>query len=213
MSNVVRFVFNPFQENTYVLYDETLECVIIDPGCSTPEEEHKLKRFIAEKHLKPVKLINTHCHIDHIMGNRFVKDTYQTPIFMHRDEQPVLDAAVQYGSMMGLQMAPPPPADHFLEPGTTIGFGNTSFQILYTPGHSPASVSFYNAQGGYVIAGDVLFQGSIGRTDLPGGDFDTLEDSIKTQLYVLPDDTVVYCGHGPQTTIGTEKRNNPFVRG
>lgn len=211
MSDVACFTFNPFQENTYVLYDESRECVIIDPGCSTPEEEQKLARFIGENRLKPVKLINTHCHIDHVFGNHYVKDRFQVPIYMHRGELPVLEAALQYGAMMGVKLTPPPPPDYFLDNDATIGFGNTELSILYTPGHSPASVSFYNATDGYVIAGDVLFQGSIGRTDLPGGSFDVLEDSIRTQLYTLPDSTIVYCGHGPQTTIGQEKRSNPFV--
>lgn len=212
MSHVAWFAFNPFQENTYVVYDDTKECVIIDPGCYNAAEEQKLAKFIEEKGLTPVKLIQTHCHVDHVLGNNFIKKTYNIPIYMHKAELPVLQAVPNYGAAMGLPVKELPEPDHFMEAGTTIGFGNTEFDIRFTPGHSPGSVSFYCQADNYVIAGDVLFAGSIGRTDLPGGDFDTLEDSIKRELYVLPDETTVYCGHGPQTTIGREKTSNPFVR-
>jgi len=207
------FTFNPFQENTYILHDKTKECVIIDPGCFGPEEEQELREFIEGKNLKPTKLILTHAHIDHVMGCRFVKNTWNLPIYMHRDEIPVLESTNKVGQMYGIPVATPPPADEFLAPGDTFTVGEHELTVLFTPGHSPGSISFYYAAQQLLISGDVLFQGSIGRTDLPGGDFATLENSIRTQLYTLPDEVKVYSGHGPHTTIGREKRGNPFVRG
>ena len=212
MTLVAKFTFNPFQENTYILYDETKECVIFDPGCYTEAERAELKQFIEEKELKPVRLINTHCHIDHVFGNKFVADTYGLLLEIHEGELPVLASVPQVCLMYGIPLPePPPPAGKFLKEGETVEFGNTKLEILFTPGHSPASISFYCAASKLVIAGDVLFQGSIGRTDLPGGDFETLISSIKTQYYPLGDDVTIYPGHGPETTIGFEKENNPFL--
>lgn len=213
MSRIVRFTFNPFQENTYIVYDDTKECVIFDPGCYDERERQKLTDFIEREGLTPVKLINTHGHIDHMMGNAFVKSKYNIPFYMHQDDLPALRAAPQQAAMFGVRVVASPEPDHFLNEGDTLEFGNTKFDIYFTPGHSPGSISFYSEKDAYVIAGDVLFQGSIGRTDLPGGNFDTLEDSIQQKLYKLPEETVVYSGHGPETTIGQEKKNNPFVRG
>ncbi len=207
------FTFNPFQENTYVLHDKSRECIIIDPGCSNPFEEEELKDFIEGKGLKPTKLVLTHAHIDHVLGCKFVKDTWNIPMYMHRNEIPVLESTVKVGQMYGVPVTPPPAADFYLEAGDTLSISEHDFKVLFTPGHSPGSVSFYYAAQQLLISGDVLFSGSIGRTDLPGGNFDTLEESIKTQLYTLPDEVKVYSGHGPHTTIGREKRGNPFVRG
>lgn len=209
---LVSFTFNPFQENTYVLFDKSRECVIIDPGCSSPDEEEELQGFIERKELKPTKLILTHAHIDHVMGCRFVKNTWNLPMYMHRAEIPVLEATNKVGQMYGIPVSTPPPADAFLDEGDTFTVGEHTFQVLFTPGHSPGSVSFYLEAQQLLISGDVLFNGSIGRTDLPGGNFDTLENSIRTKLYTLPDAVRVYSGHGPHTTIGKEKRGNPFVR-
>lgn len=206
------FTFNPFAENTYVLYDDTKECVVIDPGCSNADEQNQLTDFIEQKGLKPVKLVNTHCHIDHVLGNKFVAEKYKLSLISHRDEADVLAMQTQVSMMYGIPYDPSPAITEFLEDGDELVFGNTKMKVLFTPGHSPASISFYNAEAGIVIGGDVLFQGSIGRTDLPGGDFDTLARSIKEKLYVLPDEVVVFCGHGPSTTIGIEKRSNPFVK-
>jgi glyoxylase-like metal-dependent hydrolase (beta-lactamase superfamily II) len=206
------FEFNPFAENTYLVYDESGECVIFDPGCYTAEERKALRNFIEEKELKPVRLINTHCHLDHVFGNRFVSDTWQLPLEIHRDEWPLLkrfpDVCRMYG-IPGAEASPEP--ELFLNHGDVVAFGNTRLEVLLTPGHSPASLSFYNRQEGYVIAGDVLFLESIGRTDLPGGDFDTLIASIRRELFSLPGETIVYPGHGPATTIRHEMEYNPFL--
>ena len=213
MCEIAIFTFNPFQENTYVLYDETKDCVIIDPGCYTAEERNRLKSFIEEKELKPVRLINTHSHIDHVLGNWWVADEYKLDLELHKDEVAGLVAAPHYGRTMGIIMQASPEPKHFIEAGDVITFGNTSLKALFTPGHSPASVSFFCESGNFVIGGDVLFKDSIGRTDLPGGNFQTLIESIKTQFYPLGDDVQVFPGHGPATTVGYEKQYNPFLTG
>lgn len=206
------FTFNAFQENTYVLYDETNECIIIDPGCSNRNEEDALVQFISENHLKPVKLVNTHCHIDHVLGNRFVADTYNLPLTSHPGEAETLFMQDHISGMYGMAYNKSPEITEFLEEGDTLAFGNTEMSVLFTPGHSPASISFYNKDTHDLIAGDVLFQGSIGRTDLPGGDYDTLISHIKNKFMMLPDDVIVYSGHGPSTTIGRERMSNPFLQ-
>ena len=212
MLSVKAFTFNPVQENTYVLYNEAGPCCIIDPGCYFPEEEQELKNFIGENSLKPVLLLNTHCHLDHVFGNKFVHKTWGLTLHIHPLEKKLLEFAPQSGQMWQL------PFDNYegelvyLKEGTNIKVGTGELDIRFTPGHSPGSVCFYHEPGGFVIGGDVLFNGSIGRTDLPGGDFKTLIDSIQTQLFTLPDDTKVYSGHGPVTTVGFEKMNNPFVK-
>lgn len=210
--DITIFTFNPFQENTYVLHDDSNECVIFDPGCSNKEEQNQLTDFIEANGLKPVKLVNTHCHIDHVLGNKFVAEKYGLHLISHEGESVVLAMQPQISSMYGVPYDPSPEITEFLDDGDTLSFGHTDLKVLFTPGHSPASISFYNEKTSIVIGGDVLFQGSIGRTDLPGGDFDTLAKSIREKLYVLPDDVVVYSGHGPSTTIGEEKRSNPFVK-
>lgn len=212
MLDIKAFTFNPVQENTYVLYNEKGECCIIDPGCYFPKERQELKTGIEKTGLTPVLLLNTHCHLDHVFGNQFIYETWKLPLHIHEKEKPVLDFAPKSGLMYQL------PFEHYngplawLKEGATIKIGDEELLILFTPGHSPGSVSFYHEAGGFVIGGDVLFNGSIGRTDLPGGDFDTLINSIQTQLFTLPDETKVYSGHGPATTIGFEKMNNPFVK-
>lgn len=207
-----QFTFNDFAENTYVVWDHSSECLIFDPGCNTSEERKQLSSFIETNGLNPVGLINTHCHIDHVLGNEFVARTYNLRLQSHKGEQVVLDSCDMVSKMYGIPYTPSPKIEGFLKEGDRLTFGNSAFDILYTPGHSPASISFYNEEASILIAGDVLFQMSIGRTDLPGGDFDTLANSIQTKFYTLPDDTVVYPGHGPQTTVGYEKNNNPFVK-
>jgi hydroxyacylglutathione hydrolase len=211
MAIVKCFTFNPFQENTYIVYDETNTCVIIDPGMYHEAEENALQDFIAREKLTPVLLLNTHCHIDHIFGNKFVKDTYDIPFHAHQLEMDNLNNGPQHARIFGVSMGPSPQPDAFIEPGKDITFGNTTFNVLFTPGHSTGSVSFYNAENNFVLAGDALFMGSIGRTDLPGGHYETLIASIKSQLLTLPDDTVVYSGHGPETTVADERTTNPFL--
>ena len=211
MISLHSFIFNSWAENTYVLYDETGECLIADPGCSNREEQDALAGFIREKQLRPVLLVNTHCHLDHVLGNKFVLDMYGLSPWLHRREEVVLNAMIPYAASVGQTYDPSPPAGGFLEEGAKIGFGKEELDILFTPGHSPGSVSFFSAGSRIVIAGDVLFYGSIGRTDLPGGDFDTLIRSIEAQLLTLGDDVKVFPGHGPATSIGFERENNPFL--
>lgn len=214
MTNVQAFAFNPFSENTYLVYDESRECLIIDPGCYTPSERQQLHDFIAAQQLKPVRLINTHCHIDHVLGNRYVAETYGLELEIHQGELPVLESVPMVAQMYGIpniQQSPDPNPERYLQEGDFITFGNSQLKILLTPGHSPASVSFYCEASKFVIGGDVLFRGSIGRTDLPGGNHSTLMESIERELMSLPDDTIVYAGHGPTTTVGEERQSNPFI--
>ena len=212
MITIQQFTFGPFQENTFVLHDESGECVIIDPGCYTQAEQLELKNYIEEKKLRPVHLLNTHCHVDHVAGNAFVHETYKLLPIIHKEDLKVLESQERVCAMYGLNCEVSPLPEEFMEEGDEISFGNSKLKVLFTPGHAPGHVVFYNQQNKFVINGDVLFSGSTGRTDLPYGDFDTLAQSIRTKMYTLPEDTVVYCGHGPETTIGEEKYNNPFVR-
>jgi hydroxyacylglutathione hydrolase len=205
------FTFGPFQENTYLLWDETLECLIIDPGNSTASEHKALSDFISEKKLKPVRLILTHAHIDHINGNKYVLDTYGLLPEVHKDDVFFIERHAATGAMYGLLVDPSPMAETFIAEGDVITFGNSKLDVIHTPGHAPGHVTFYNQEQGFMISGDVLFYGSIGRTDLPMGNFETLIDSIKTKLFPLGDDMKVYSGHGPSTTIGFERMNNPFL--
>jgi hydroxyacylglutathione hydrolase len=207
-----RFTFNYFSENTYVLYDETKECAIIDPGCCKQSEELELQAFISQKNLKPVLLLNTHCHIDHILGNAFVSKTYELGLAIHAADLDVLHAGIRVAEQYGFPYTPSPEPTHFLKEGDQVKFGNTVLDIVFTPGHSPGSICFISHSDKLVIGGDVLFNGSIGRTDLPGGSFETLERSIQTKLYNLADDYLVYSGHGVETLIGHEKAHNPFVK-
>jgi hydroxyacylglutathione hydrolase len=206
------FTFNPFQENTYVVYDETKECMIIDPGCYTDIERAELRRFITSEGLKPVKLINTHCHIDHVLGNKFVSELWDLELYMNKEDLPLLENAGNIGKMYGMEdYEGSPYPKHFLAQNDTLTFGDSSFKILFTPGHAPGHICLYSKENNLVIAGDVLFQGSIGRTDLPGGDHSTLINSIITQLFPLPNETQVFCGHGPATNLGYEKEHNIFL--
>lgn len=209
--NVISLTFNAFQENTYILYDDSKECIIIDPGCSNHQEEQILLKTINENALIPVQLINTHCHIDHVFGNKFVSNQFNLQLVSHRGEIPVLGAVPQIAQMYGLDVNPSPPITQFLDEGDEVTFGLSRLKVLFTPGHSPASISFYNEADKILIAGDVLFQGSIGRTDLPGGNYDLLIEMIKTKFLSLPDDVIVYSGHGPSTNIGFERKHNPFL--
>jgi glyoxylase-like metal-dependent hydrolase (beta-lactamase superfamily II) len=197
-------------ENTYVLFDETNECIIIDPGCYEREEENKLVEFINEKNLSVKKLINTHCHIDHVLGNAFVKKTFGVSLVIHPKEEHQLRAVKSYAPNYGFALFKDVEADSFINEGEHVSFGNQQLQVLFVPGHSPGHIALYHAQSKILIGGDVLFENSIGRTDLPGGDFDTLIKSIHQKFFTLPDDVTVYCGHGSRTSIGFEKRTNPF---
>lgn len=209
--HLAQFTFNPFGENTYVLYDDSKECMIIDPGCSDTAERSTLDEFITSEGLKPVILFNTHCHIDHVLGNAYVSEKYNLELMSHREEKQVLDMQPMVSNMYGIPYDPSPAITLFKDDGDSITFGETTLKVLFTPGHSPASISLYHEESKTLIAGDVLFQRSIGRTDLPGGDMDTLLNSIRTKFFTLPEDVRVYPGHGPHTTIGEEKRENPFL--
>lgn len=209
---VAHFTFNEFSENTYILYDNTLECIIIDPGCNSKDEENQLSTFISSQSLKPVKLVNTHCHIDHVLGNKYVAEKYSLELLAHKGEQIVLDNMENIARMYGINYNLSPNIKSYIEEGEYLVFGETKLEVYFTPGHSPASVSFFHRESNQLIAGDVLFQNSIGRTDLPGGDYNTLIKSIKEKLFPLGDEVVVYSGHGSSTTIGHEKRMNPFLQ-
>jgi hydroxyacylglutathione hydrolase len=209
---VKSFTFNQFQENTFVVYDNTKECLIIDPGCYSENERTELRTFIMSEGLKPVKLINTHCHIDHVLGNKFVSELWDLELYIHKEDLPVLENVKDISGFFGFENYERSPSPkHFLAQGDTLNFGDSSFDILFTPGHAPGHICLLSKKDGFIIAGDVLFNGSIGRTDLPGGDYDTLIESIKTKLLPLDENTIVYCGHGPSTSIGKEKMSNPFL--
>jgi glyoxylase-like metal-dependent hydrolase (beta-lactamase superfamily II) len=191
--------------------DETGNCLIIDPGCQTKKEETILLDFIADKKFQPVGMINTHFHIDHIVGNTFVCNTFNLKPQCHKNSKMFWETATEFGSVFGIKVENLITPANFIEEGDILRYGNSSLEVLYTPGHADGSVCLVNHAERYVIAGDVLFRESIGRTDLPTGNFDTLYQSISTKLFSLPDDYLVYPGHGPETTIGYEKQNNPFL--
>lgn len=212
MLHIKAFTFNPVQENTYVVYNDAGAACIIDPGCYFSSEEAALKNFVKENALKPLYLLNTHCHLDHIFGNRFVQKEWNVTLHIHPDEKQLLDLGPVQGQMWQLPFDNYDGDIHYINEGDVIQLGDETLEILLTPGHAPGHLCFYSAAHRFVIGGDVLFEGSIGRTDLPGGDFATLEKSIKTKLYTLPPDVTVYPGHGNPTTIGTEMKTNPFVK-
>ncbi|HRN41275.1 MAG TPA: MBL fold metallo-hydrolase [Vicingus sp.] len=211
MITIHTFTYNGFQENTYVLTDETNEAVIIDPGCYSASEQTELFNFITKNNLIPIKLLNTHCHIDHILGNNFVCTKFNIDLYIHQLDLPTLHATTEYGHLYGFTVDKSPEPAHFLNDGDVVKFGNSTLEVLFTPGHAPGHVVFVSHEQRFVINGDVLFRGSIGRTDLPGGNHQTLINSIKNKLFTLPDDYVVHTGHGPTTTIGYEKKYNPFL--
>jgi glyoxylase-like metal-dependent hydrolase (beta-lactamase superfamily II) len=211
MLKIKKFVVNPLGENSFVLYDETGECIFTDPGFYYSDEHDEVRDFIADNGLTPVNVVNTHCHFDHIMGVEFVRNEFGIPFAAHKDDVFWVEKVVDQGRMFGFELNPVNPVDSFLAETETVKFGTTELQVIHVPGHSPGHVCFYNRQAGLLVAGDVLFYGSIGRTDLPGGDYQTLISNIRNKLFPLPDETVVYCGHGPETTLGFEKRTNPFL--
>jgi glyoxylase-like metal-dependent hydrolase (beta-lactamase superfamily II) len=212
MFKIKFFTFNPIGENTYILYNESKQCIIIDPGCYFEEENEQLKGFITQNELNPTQLLNTHCHLDHVFGNKMISETYHLTLQMHEKEKPVLAYAPTSGLMYNM------PFDNYvgefilLKEGDTVLLGQDELKVIEVPGHSPGSICFYCAKQNFLIGGDVLFQGSIGRTDLPLGDHETLLLHIKNKLLILPEETVVYSGHGLPTTIGAEKANNPYLQ-
>jgi len=211
MLHIKSFVFSPIQENTYILYNETKDCIIIDPGAYFEDEKETLAAYIDKTGLKPKMLLNTHCHLDHVFANKFIAERYGLTLAIHEDEKKLLELAPASGLMYNMPFDNYQGEFQFLKPGEDIKLGEDKLTILFTPGHSPGSISFYHQEGQFVISGDALFNRSIGRTDLPGGNYDQLISSIRTQLLTLPPETKVYSGHGPVTTIGEEANENPFL--
>lgn len=213
MLQLESFVFNPFAENTYVVYDgETKECVIIDPGCSNVSEENELFRFIDGHGLKPLMIVNTHGHIDHIMGNAALKRRYGISVAAHPDVKSDFTRSQQQAMMFGLPIvAQCDLPDQDLKDGEVIKVGGGTLEVISTPGHACGSISLYAEVEGWVFTGDALFCRSIGRTDFPGGNYEQLRESIRERLFHLPDDTEVYSGHGESTTIFDEQRYNMFI--
>ena len=211
MLHIAKFTFNPFQENTYVVHNGS-EAIIIDPGCWEKHEQKQLEEFLGDNALSPVRLVLTHAHIDHILGNAWVHDRYGLAPELHQADVFVLESAPQVAHLYGLNYDPSPPPARLIEKGEQIPIGDEKLEVLFVPGHAPGHIALFHKDQRFVIGGDVLFRGSIGRTDLPGGDMDTLLKSIREELFPLGDDVKVYCGHGPETTIGEEKRSNPFLR-
>jgi hydroxyacylglutathione hydrolase len=212
MLNVIFFTFNAFEENTYLLTNEHNHCWIIDPGMYHKEETEALTTYIANHQLQPQGIINTHAHLDHIFGVNALKAKYNIPFSLHEAEKSVLRGAASAAVIFGFDFTDIPVPDSYINPNESLQLGTDTLEVRFTPGHSPGSLSFYYPKGNWVISGDVLFQSSIGRTDLPGGNHATLLQSIREQLFTLPDGTKVLSGHGPATTIGDEKQHNPFVR-
>jgi len=200
-----------FQVNCFVISDETGKCVIIDPGCSVPAETQKLKNFIDNNKLTPVMLINTHCHIDHILGNKFVFDEFGLKPVIHKEELVVLTSANEYSTILDLPEPQSPLPEIFLTDNEILNFGKSTLKVIFTPGHTPGHISLYSEENRFIICGDVLFDGSIGRTDLPGGDYLQLIKSIKTRILSLGDEIKVYPGHGDTTTTGKERNSNPYL--
>jgi hydroxyacylglutathione hydrolase len=211
MIKLKSFVFNAFQVNTYVLSDETGECVIIDAACYDQKERNVLDQYILSNQLKPVRLIHTHGHVDHILGMRYVAEKYKPQIEVHQDDIRLLTDAKKHGLMFGFDVEEPPVVTGYLNEGEDVTFGNSTLKVFHVPGHSMGSVAFYSPEQNFVITGDVLFRGSIGRTDLYGGNYDQLKQSIYNKILILPQDAEVWPGHGPSTTIHDEVMSNPFL--
>lgn len=211
MIQVQKFIANQLGENSYILFDETGECIFVDPGFYFDEEKEEIKDFISSSNLTPVKIVNTHCHFDHIMGVEFIRKEYGIPFHAREEEAFFVNSAVDQALRFGIEMGSVSAIDQFIEDETQVLFGNSRLNVIHVPGHSPGHIVLHAEEEGLIMAGDVLFYGSIGRTDLPGGSYEQLISNIKNKLFILPDDTKVYSGHGPETSIGTERESNPFL--
>lgn len=207
---IYKLVFSPIEVNTYILADQSNDCAIIDCGCYDRSEFDELVRYIENKKLNPVLLLNTHCHLDHVFGNRYMLEKYNLKTLSGKEDEINRKKAVQHAALFGLSISEPPEPEGFIADGQQITFASIELTALHVPGHSPGSMAFYSEKNGCVFTGDALFSGSIGRTDLEGGDYDTLMNSIRSKLFVLPPSTVVYPGHGNRTTIEKESMTNPF---
>ena len=211
MLKIKSFVFSPIQENTYLLYNEFNDCLVIDPGCYFPEEKDELKSFITQSGLTARMLLNTHCHLDHVFGNKFIAETYELTLQLHDKEKHMLELAPTSGLMYDMPFDNYDGEYIYVKEGDIVKLGDDELKVIEAPGHSPGHICFYCAKQNFVISGDVLFNRSIGRTDLPGGNHQTLLRNIREKLFVLPDETIVYSGHGDETNIGDEKKYNPFL--
>ena len=205
------FTFNAFGENTYLIINEKKQCWIVDPGMSDENETNELLSYLDQEGLTPVSIINTHTHIDHILGVPALKNKFRIPFGIHAKDEPVLQGARGSAMLFGFSFPEVPKPDFYIQEGTPVVLGDDQLEIRFVPGHSPGSIVFYYEAGKWAISGDTLFAGSIGRTDLPGGDYDTLIGSIRSQLFTLPDETVIYPGHGSPTSVAVEKSSNPFL--
>lgn len=206
------FTFNPFQENSYIVFNEQKEAVIVDPGCYTREEQQFFLDYIQQNELQPLALLNTHCHIDHVMGNAFIMRNFEVDLFAHKLDLPTLGMVQYSANLYGMDAyeASPEPTK-FVEEGDKLTFGGIELDVIFGPGHAPGHVAFYNPENEFVLSGDILFQGSFGRYDLPGGSLEVLKKTILEKMFQLPEETLVYSGHGAVTTIGIEKKNNPIL--
>ncbi len=207
---IYRLIFSPIEVNTYVVADQSGNCAIIDCGCYDRDEFSQLEDLLTEEKLKPVLLLNTHCHLDHVFGNRFILEKYNLGTYCSREDEMNRESAVENALIFGLTMEAPPVPAGFLTDGQKVSFGTLDFDVLAVPGHTKGSIAFYNKGNKVVFTGDALFEGSIGRTDLPGGNYETLIRSIRTKLFTLPGNTTVYPGHGKKTTIKAEMQTNRF---
>jgi hydroxyacylglutathione hydrolase len=211
--HVQSFTFGTFQENTYIAYNEEKTAVIIDPGCSNSYEEQQLVDFIESNNLEIKALLSTHCHIDHIFGNAFVLNKYKVDYYIHELDLPVLERGERSAQVYGIQgFTPSPQPTNFLKDNEVISFDNLNFKVIFGPGHAPGHVAFYSEENHFAISGDILFKGSFGRVDLPGGDLETLKQTIHNRFFTLPEQTIIYSGHGPETTIGVEKKTNYILQ-
>ena len=211
MLKISTFIFNPFMENTYVVSDRSGECVIIDAGNYSAADDRALVNFINENGLKPVMAVNTHGHVDHILGVNFVKETFGIPFALHGDDKFLVDSAPQHGAIYGFDVKAIPTIDRDIRDEKSISFGETTLEIIHTPGHTPGHICLYSPENGILFTGDTLFKESIGRTDLPGGDYSWIMRSILERIVPLGGDVEIYPGHGPQSTIGHETLYNPFI--
>jgi hydroxyacylglutathione hydrolase len=210
MITVKTFVFNAFQENTYLLYDHTRRCKVFDPGMNNENEQLEFNEYIRSNGLELEAIVNTHCHVDHVLGCQYLKKKYNIPFFIHKMELNMLRDASSYGDFFGLQVEDPPAPDQYYSEGDIVQIGEGVLSVVHIPGHSIGSIAFYSPEDNFIITGDVLFKGSIGRTDLSGGDYNVLIESIRSKIFILPEQTLVFPGHGPSTTVGDEIKTNPF---
>ena len=213
MLNVKKFTFNPFSENTYVVTDEFKNAVIIDPGCYYKAEQNELDNYVLKNNLKLKSILHTHSHLDHMFGTAYLADKYNLDLWICKEDLVTYQSYEKVCEVYGVPITfSPNPTPKFFDLKQLIQIDGIKFEILFVPGHSPGHVAFYNKENNFLINGDCLFENSIGRTDLPGGNHQQLIDSIKNEIFILPDETLVYCGHGNETTIKAEKSSNPFIR-